>query len=183
MARIRPGDRGAFRSSRADGGPQVLPPARATVPPWLPAKSARVSNLPACCAPGPPASAAQYSCRRVVSGVPVEAADQMTALCVQARRDRGGVELRAEGRLLKRREDDMMRIALTALATICLISVTQARSLTTRDIYSSGTHWCNWSITATCKRWKANKNNPAYFRECGPNDMRSGCVAHRQGLR
>jgi hypothetical protein len=33
-----------------------LPPARATVPPWLPAKSARVSNLPACCALGPPAS-------------------------------------------------------------------------------------------------------------------------------
>jgi hypothetical protein len=27
-----------------------LPPARATVPPWLPAKSARVSNLLACCA-------------------------------------------------------------------------------------------------------------------------------------
>jgi FG-GAP-like repeat len=45
-------------------GAVVLPPARATVPPWLPAKSARVSNLPACCAPGPPASAAQYSCRR-----------------------------------------------------------------------------------------------------------------------
>jgi len=42
----------------------VLPPAGATVPPWLPAKSARVSNLLACCALGPPASAAQYSCRR-----------------------------------------------------------------------------------------------------------------------
>src|SRR5262249_46245109 len=27
------GPRG-FRSSRADGGPQVLPPARVTVPPW-----------------------------------------------------------------------------------------------------------------------------------------------------
>src|SRR5262249_13067562 len=34
----------------------------ATVPPWLPAKSARVSNLPACCALGPPACAAPYSC-------------------------------------------------------------------------------------------------------------------------
>src|SRR5262249_12806162 len=57
------GPRG-FRSSRTDRGAQVLPPARATVPPWLPAKSARVSNLPACCALGPPACAAQYSCRR-----------------------------------------------------------------------------------------------------------------------
>jgi hypothetical protein len=58
------GTAGAFRSRRADRGAQVLPPAGATVPPWLPAKSARVSNLPACCALGPPASAAQYSCRR-----------------------------------------------------------------------------------------------------------------------
>jgi hypothetical protein len=58
---------GAFRcirSSRADSGPQVLPPARATVPPWLPAKSARVSNLLACCALGPVACAAPCSCRR-----------------------------------------------------------------------------------------------------------------------
>src|SRR5262245_14249225 len=47
----------------ADSGAQVFRPARATVPPWLPAKSARVSNLPACCALGPLASAAQYSCR------------------------------------------------------------------------------------------------------------------------
>src|SRR6516165_1342203 len=52
----------ALRSSRGDGGPQVLPPARVTLPPWLPAKSARVSNLPACCALGPPACAAHGSC-------------------------------------------------------------------------------------------------------------------------
>src|SRR6266567_4643574 len=44
------GTTGAFRSSRTDRGAQVLPPAGATVPPWLLAKSARVSNLPACCA-------------------------------------------------------------------------------------------------------------------------------------
>ena len=31
--RIRPQDRGGLRSSRAESGPQVLPPARATVPP------------------------------------------------------------------------------------------------------------------------------------------------------
>ena len=47
------GTTGAFRSSRADRGAQVVPPAGATVPPWLPAKSAHVSNLPACCALGP----------------------------------------------------------------------------------------------------------------------------------
>jgi hypothetical protein len=62
VVRIRPRDRGGLRSSRADSGPQVLPPARATVPPSLPAKSARVSNLPACCALGPPACAAPCSC-------------------------------------------------------------------------------------------------------------------------
>src|SRR6516164_457030 len=47
------GTTGAFRSSHRGRGAQVLPPAGATVPPWLPAKSARVSNLPACCALGP----------------------------------------------------------------------------------------------------------------------------------
>src|SRR5262245_10132605 len=36
--------------------------ARATVPPWLPGNSSRVSSLLACYALGPPASAAQYSC-------------------------------------------------------------------------------------------------------------------------
>src|SRR5438046_3814198 len=56
------GPKGPLRSSRADRGAQVLPPAGATVPPWLPAKSARVSNLPACCALGPPACAAPCSC-------------------------------------------------------------------------------------------------------------------------
>jgi hypothetical protein len=58
------GTTGAFRSRRADRGAQVLPPAGATVPPWLPAKSARVSNLPACCVLGPPACAAPCSCHR-----------------------------------------------------------------------------------------------------------------------
>jgi hypothetical protein len=57
------GTAGAFRSSRTGRGAQVLPLGGVTVPPWLPAKSARVSNLPACCALGPPASAAPYSCR------------------------------------------------------------------------------------------------------------------------
>src|SRR5262249_51087826 len=48
----------------ADSGVQVLPPARATVPPSLRESSSRASTLPACSALGPPASAAQYSCRR-----------------------------------------------------------------------------------------------------------------------
>jgi hypothetical protein len=50
-----------------------------------------------------------------------------------------------------------------------------ARTLTHGDIQRGGTHWCNWSITATCQRWKANRDKPSYWRECGPNDMRSGC--------
>jgi hypothetical protein len=53
-----------IRLSCADSGAQVLQPARATVPPWLHAKSARASSLLACYAPGPPASAAPYFCHR-----------------------------------------------------------------------------------------------------------------------
>src|SRR5215470_2468919 len=48
----------------ADSGAQVFPPARATVLPSLRESSSRVSSLLACYALGPPASAAQYSCRR-----------------------------------------------------------------------------------------------------------------------
>src|SRR5262249_37553756 len=47
----------------ADSGAQVLPPARATVPPSLRENSSRASTLPACCALGPPACAAPCSCR------------------------------------------------------------------------------------------------------------------------
>src|SRR5262249_29943813 len=48
----------------ADSGAQALRPARATVPPSLRESSSRASSLLACYALGPPASAAQYSCRR-----------------------------------------------------------------------------------------------------------------------
>ena len=48
--------------SRADSGPQVLPPARATVPPSLRESSSRVSSLLACYALGPLAPRGQYSC-------------------------------------------------------------------------------------------------------------------------
>jgi hypothetical protein len=44
----------AFRSSRADSGAQVLPPARATIPPSLRESSSRVSSLLVCYALGPP---------------------------------------------------------------------------------------------------------------------------------
>jgi hypothetical protein len=47
------GTTGAFRSSRTDRGAQVLPPARATVPPSLRESSSRVSSLLACYALGP----------------------------------------------------------------------------------------------------------------------------------
>jgi hypothetical protein len=45
-----------------------LPLGRATAPPWLPAKSVRVSNLPACCALVPPACAAPCSCHPKTDG-------------------------------------------------------------------------------------------------------------------
>src|SRR5215831_7514727 len=70
------GTAGAFRSSRTDRGAQVLPLGGATVPPWLPAKSARVSNLPACRALGP-------ACFGVISRITrtAQAARHATGLC------------------------------------------------------------------------------------------------------
>jgi hypothetical protein len=63
------------------------------------------------------------------------------------------------------------------------IHAAEARSLTTGDIYRAGSHWCNWAITATCKRWRDNGNRSYGLGCTGPNDMRSGCVAQRKGLR
>src|SRR5439155_10400613 len=59
-------------------GPQVLPPAGAAVPPWLPAKSARVSNLPACCALGPPACAAPAPYQKQPPISPIFISDKVT---------------------------------------------------------------------------------------------------------
>jgi hypothetical protein len=79
-------DRGGLRSSRADRGAQVLPPAGATVPPWLPAKSARVSNLPACCALGPPACAGPCSCHHEACSAPFGMAAPRQGLPVRLER-------------------------------------------------------------------------------------------------
>jgi hypothetical protein len=49
-----------------------VPPAGATVPPSLLAKSTRASNLPACCALAPAASAAQCSCHAGCRRDPLE---------------------------------------------------------------------------------------------------------------
>jgi hypothetical protein len=74
-----------------------------------------------------------------------------------------------------------MRLVVTVIAFMLVASAAQATS--NIGALRQSTHWCNWSIAKTCTRWKVNKDNPAYFRNCGPNDMRSGCVAHRKGLR
>jgi hypothetical protein len=74
-----------------------------------------------------------------------------------------------------------MRLVLVVVAFVFV--ATQAPATSNIGALGQSRHWCNWSIAKTCTRWKANKDNPAYFRACGPNDMRSGCVAHRKGLR
>jgi hypothetical protein len=71
--------------------------------------------------------------------------------------------------------------ALLFAILLFALNVASARTLTHGDIQRAGQHWCNWSITATCQRWKANRHKPSYWRECSPNDMRSGCLA--RGLR
>jgi hypothetical protein len=53
----------------------------------------------------------------------------------------------------------------------------QAHRVSLGEIQRSGAHWCNWSITSTCTRWRAN-GGKSYGLGCtGPNDMRSGCRA------
>jgi hypothetical protein len=71
-------------------------------------------------------------------------------------------------------------IAACILVVLALVTAASANRLTYSESTAQG-HWCNWSITATCQRWKANRHKPSYWRECGPNDTRSGCMA--RGLR
>jgi hypothetical protein len=77
-----------------------------------------------------------------------------------------------------------MKTLFAILTAACLVTTTaHSRTLTHGDMHRAGSHWCNWSITATCKRWKARGGRlPAGY--CtGPNDMRSGCVMERRGVR
>jgi hypothetical protein len=72
---------------------------------------------------------------------------------------------------------------LAALLLFAALRPAYARTLTHGDMHSAGSHWCNWSITATCKRWKARGGRLPAGYCAGPNDMRSGCVMERKGIR
>jgi hypothetical protein len=80
----------------------------------------------------------------------------------------------------------MKRTTLAAciIAALIIVVLTVAASATSNiGVYRSGVHWCNWSAATSCRWWRANKDRPGAFSFCGPNDMRSRCVAHRRGLR
>jgi hypothetical protein len=74
-------------------------------------------------------------------------------------------------------------IAIALLVVLMPIRPAPARTLTHGDMHRAGSHRCNWSITSTCTRWKARGGKlPAGY--CtGPNDMRSGCVMERKGVK
>jgi hypothetical protein len=72
------------------------------------------------------------------------------------------------------------------IVTICVVIFwvfmalrpASAHLLTTGEIHRGGTHWCNWSITSVCKRWRAGTRT-----SCPPGNNWSSCVAQRRGLR
>jgi hypothetical protein len=78
----------------------------------------------------------------------------------------------------------MKKFLMLSCFALCLIAQpANAHRITTREIHASGRHWCAWSIASTCTRFRA-AGNRSYGLGCtGPNDMRSGCVAQRRGLR
>jgi len=76
----------------------------------------------------------------------------------------------------------MKKALLAGCAALLMATSADAHRITTREIYATG-HWCNWSIAMTCARWRANGHRSYGLGCTGPNDMRSGCVAERRGLR
>jgi hypothetical protein len=79
--------------------------------------------------------------------------------------------------------DKALTLLAAAIAIVLVASAARARTLTHGDMHRAGSHWCNWSITSGCTRWKARGGKVAPGYCTGPNDMRSGCVAQRKGLR
>jgi hypothetical protein len=76
-----------------------------------------------------------------------------------------------------------MKTLIAAIMIVFTAGTTHARTLTHGDMHRAGSHWCNWSITATCQRWKARGGKLPVGYCTGPNDMRSGCVMERRGVR
>jgi hypothetical protein len=53
-----------------------------------------------------------------------------------------------------------------------------AHLIATGEYLRSGTHWCNWSITSVCKRWREG-----WRPSCPPGNNWSSCVMQRRGVR
>jgi hypothetical protein len=52
-----------------------------------------------------------------------------------------------------------MKTSIVCIAVFMLfmaLGPAQAHRLTYGELQRSGSHWCNWAITATCSRWRAN---------------------------
>ena len=78
----------------------------------------------------------------------------------------------------------MKKLLLAGTTVLLMATSAYAHRISTQEAFAPGAkHWCNWSIAMTCARWRAN-GHKSYGLGCtGPNDMRSGCIAERRGLR
>jgi hypothetical protein len=77
----------------------------------------------------------------------------------------------------------MMKLTLPIAFAILMAATyqTQAHRITTGEIHRSGTHWCNWSVTSVCSRWRARGGKS--ITPCPPGNNWSSCLANRRGLR
>jgi len=76
---------------------------------------------------------------------------------------------------------------IVLMAVICIVIFwvfmafrpANAHLITMGEYQRSGTHWCNWSITSICKRWREG-----WRPNCPPGNNWSGCVLQRgRGVR
>jgi hypothetical protein len=71
------------------------------------------------------------------------------------------------------------KLLLVGTAVLLLATGTvpvTAHLITMGEYQRNGTHWCNWSATLICKRWRAG-----WRPSCPPGNNWSGCVAQRKG--
>ena len=79
---------------------------------------------------------------------------------------------------------------IVLMAVICIVIFwvfmalrpANAHLITMGEYQRSGTHWCNWSITSVCKRWRA-RGGTLLPGSCPPGNNWSSCIIQRRGVR
>jgi hypothetical protein len=73
----------------------------------------------------------------------------------------------------------MTVICVAVFMLFMALGPAQAHRVSLGEIQRSGAHWCNWSITSVCTRWRARGGKS--ITPCPPGNNWSSCQIQRGG--